>query len=961
MERKRSPPNDIGNGMSEVSFSTASASSAASSRRTYARSPTYPPPMRPASPPASAYFSHFTGDHHGEPQPNTPDASAHFAYSTTLRRHHVEAPLGITHPPTFGELRTVVAEEGTTGLWQRVVQTVRGLFPLEVSRGEYERLPSQKERQITPSARFAHCNIEDTLSYFRTSPTDGLSSVSIPSLLAEHGYNEFSVSSPEPLLLKFAKTIYESPLILLLCGSAFVSAIMGNIDDAVSITVAVLIVLTVGFVQEHRSEKSLDALNKLVPHHCHLIRDGKLVHTLANELVPGDIVTFTTGDRIPADVRLISAVDLEIDESSLTGETDARKKDVETCQSFGNGYANGHGQTNVPAQEPVALAERTCIAYMGTLVRSGRGSGVVIATGTQTEFGVIFSMMQDVEEKRTPLQLSMDELAKKLSLFSFGVIGVICIIGVLQDRSWLDMFTIGVSLAVAAIPEGLPIVTTVTLALGVLRMSKRKAIVKKLHSVEALGSVSVICSDKTGTLTKNEQTVTEIYAVDETLHLDPSSSTPPTTSLSPAMVKTLEVGSLCNNAIWREEDNGYVGQATDVALLNVLSVFGMTDQRHDFLRQSELSFNSDRKHMAVSGLHGVSQVSLAGSAKREMFYIKGSIDSILDRCKFYYVSDDSTPGLDANMRNVIHSKAHATASKGLRVLAMAYGYGSNESSKPSSKTSSAPGTRSSTPLSPEKEKTNLVFVGFEAMLDPPRKGVADAINLLQSGGVQVVMITGDAEQTAMSIARELGLRVGRPGSDGTNSACLTGQAMDRMSKAQLRERVGSVSVFARTTPKHKMAIVEAFQSRGAVVAMTGDGVNDAPALKMADIGVSMGKSGTDVAKEAADVILVDDNFSTILPAVEEGKSIFHNIQNFLSFQLSTAVAALALITLISHWALILSIQPSCEGPQGGRTSPLSVNASYTEFYSQRPLLSSELFSSTLTLFPMIICPDENKL
>ncbi|THH20819.1 hypothetical protein EUX98_g8514 [Antrodiella citrinella] len=759
-----------------------------------------------------------------------------------------------------------------------------------------------EEKHDTPSARFVYYTVEDTLSYFRTSPTDGLNASIIPTLRAQHGYNEFSVDSPEPLWLKFAKTIYESPLILLLCASAVVSAVMGNVDDAVSITVAVLIVLTVGFVQEQRSEKSLEALNKLVPHHCHLIRDGKPLHVLANELVPGDIVTFSTGDRVPADIRLIEAVDLEIDESSLTGETVARSKSPEPCHSTqANGIANGHAMPSLA--EPVEMADRHCIAYMGTLVRSGRGSGVVIATGTQTEFGVIFSMMQDVEEKRTPLQLSMDELAKKLSLFSFGVIGVICIIGVLQSRSWLEMFTIGVSLAVAAIPEGLPIVTTVTLALGVLRMSKHKAIVKKLHSVEALGSVSVICSDKTGTLTKNEQTVTEIYTVDETLRIDAANTVTPSGRVSPAVQRTLAIGALCNNAIWRQEDNAYVGQATDVALLNILSTFDMNDQRTDFKRQSELPFSSDRKYMAVSGIHGLVQNGLtAADLKREMYYIKGSIDAILDRCKFYYVADDSTPTLDAQMRGAILSKAQSTASRGLRVIAMAYGHGAVESYKPQSLASS----RASTPqpsFEKDKEKSNLVFVGFQAMLDPPRKGVADAINLLQSGGVQIVMITGDAEQTATFIARELGLRLGRTLPDGTNPAVLTGSAIDRMTKVQLRERVGNVSVFARTTPRHKMAIVEAFQSRGAVVAMTGDGVNDAPALKMADIGVSMGKSGTDVAKEAADVILVDDNFSTILPAVEEGKSIFHNIQHFLAFQLSTAVAALTLITLSTFFGL----------------------------------------------------------
>ncbi|TFK22572.1 calcium-transporting ATPase [Coprinopsis marcescibilis] len=873
------------NGTSGPPSAIASSSSAHFYRNTQhsASTGSYPRPPRSPSPPASAYFPLLSADGRNRLRP-APNAEQHFAYSTQLRRHQSEAASALASPAVFA--KAVNAE--ATSLWTRAINWVTGRQTHEYQSVDQDTPQPKDDRRDTPSAHFAHVSVEETIAHFRTSGTDGLLSSEIDDLREEHGYNEFSVSAPEPLWLKFAKTIYESPLILLLCGSAVISAIMGNIDDAVSITVAVLIVLTVGFVQEHRSEKSLEALNKLVPHHTHVVRGGQTVHVLANELVPGDLVKFTTGDRIPADVRVIEALDLDIDESSLTGETEARRKNADTCRYEG-GRSTG---------EPVALADRNCMGFMGTLVRNGRGSGIVIATGTETEFGIIFAMMQDVEEKRTPLQLNMDELAKKLSMVSFGIIGIICLIGVLQQRHWLEMFTIGVSLAVAAIPEGLPIVTTVTLALGVLRMAKRKAIVKKLHSVESLGSVSVICSDKTGTLTKNEMTVTEAYAVDETIFLDPSGTAPYTGTVSPAIKRALDIGAICNNAtLERNEDGAFVGQSTDVALLNVLAQFNMPDRRDTFRRTAEKPFSSEHKYMAVCGFHedgSTSHLTVNGAA-REIYYIKGSIEAILERCKFYHVNEESTPALDTNTRNVIMTRSNAAASRGLRVLAMAYGYGSTETSPNSSLAPS----RTGSPAPSNLDRSNLVFVGFQAMMDPPRKGVADSIGLLQSGGVQVIMITGDAEPTALSIAQKLGLRVGRSSGGGnlSNAHCLTGKAIDQLTKEQLKERVGSVSVFARTTPKHKMAIVEAFQSRGAVVAMTGDGVNDAPALKMADIGISMGKSGTDVAKEAADMILVDDNFSTILPAVEEGKSIFHNIQNFLAFQLSTAAAALTLITL----------------------------------------------------------------
>ncbi|TYJ58696.1 calcium-transporting P-type ATPase, PMR1-type [Cryptococcus floricola] len=830
-----------------------------------------------------------------------------YAYSTTLRRQrsidvfppfhpssgrrrdsspHAASPYGRSQFPLSGGSEHGDQDEGFYDRIAKMGRKIIGKKDYEEIRqdNEEKRLSAERRQRETPSAIYAHKSIEETLEIFGTHPTDGLPNSSIAPLLARYGPNEFELPPSDPLWLKFAKQVYENPLILLLLGSSLVSVLMGQLDDAVCVVIAVTIVLTVGFVQEQRSEKSLEALNKLVPHFCHLIRNSTPSTPLANGLLPGDLVTFSVGDRIPADIRLITANHLEIDESALTGETRPARKNVEACDRGEGEDTHGEGGGR-------ALGERHCMAFMGTLVRNGNGSGIVVGTGTASEFGVIFSMMQDVEEKRTPLQLDMDDLAKQLSIFSFIVIGFIILIGVIQKRGWLEMFTIGVSLAVAAIPEGLPIVTTVTLALGVLRMSKRKAIVKKLPSVEALGSVSVICSDKTGTLTKNEMTVTHIYTLDDLVDLTPhlhAASSPfgprdPSTSdlwTSPALLKTALIGNLCNDAF--KDDKGVnVGQATEVALLNVLPVLNTDDQRKSFVRKSEIPFSSETKTMSITG-------SLNSAS--DLVYLKGAVEQVLHRCRYYYVTDSSTPSLDAATQKVIIERATEVSRRGLRVIAMAYGF---------------PGKGAET-------ENNLVFVGFQAMMDPPRKGVAHAVAALHGAGVQIVMITGDAEPTAVAIAKQLGLKVtsttsgtlddtAPPLSAGTS--CILGSQIDQMSERELMERVPGITVYARTTPRHKMAIVKAWQMRGAVVAMTGDGVNDSPALKMADIGISMGKSGTDVAKEAADVILVDDDFASILPAVEEGKSIFYNIQNFLSFQLSTAVAALSLITLSTIFKL----------------------------------------------------------
>jgi Ca2+-transporting ATPase len=734
---------------------------------------------------------------------------------------------------------------------------------------------------------------------------------------------------------------------------------MGNYDDAISITLAVTIVVTVGFVQEYRSEKSLEALSRLVPHYAHLIRDipttssmaaensgtppldsGKELDELrskspgsasaavkasstvpANELVAGDLVLFTTGDRIPADIRITAATDLSIDESNLTGENEPVTKYAEALRSTPAGTTAAFKGPEPPRSPfydapatgavgaDIRLNEQHNVAFMGTLVRSGYGQGIVISTGAKTEFGSISASLQDIESPRTPLQLSMDRLGQELSYISFGVIGLIVVIGLLQGRKLLEMFTIGVSLAVAAIPEGLPIIVTVTLALGVLRMAKRGAIMRRLPSVETLGSVNVVCSDKTGTLTLNHMTVTKMWHFDCEQPFEIQKDMTTVIAPGPAAQTILRVGNIANNSrLSRMHANSpasassaavlsstlnsdsaaaksrWVGQPTDVAILDLLDNLGEDDVRDRIsARVHETPFSSERKWMGVvigstSGSYGGSHVA----------YIKGALEQVLARSDTYLTKDGREVILDEPRRKVIRDAAENMASEGLRVLAFASG------AVRESRGSRGYRSPKTAQLDEDERYNGLVFAGLVGMNDPPRKDVHKSIRRLMSGGVRIIMITGDAETTAVAIAKKLGM----PVSDAPNArSVIRGDELDRMTAGELAQAISTVSIFARTSPDHKMKIVHALQSRGDVVAMTGDGVNDAPALKKADIGISMGKLGTDVAKEAADMILTDDDFSTILRAIEQGKGIFYNIQNFITFQLSTSVAALSLVLL----------------------------------------------------------------
>ncbi|KAF4325159.1 hypothetical protein BBO99_00000561 [Phytophthora kernoviae] len=631
---------------------------------------------------------------------------------------------------------------------------------------------------------------EEVTRELHVDPCYGLTDLLVRERQRECGWNELEGEEEESVIVKFVGQ-FKDPLIMLLMASGVVSVAMGHTDDAISIAVAITIVVTVAFVQEYRSEKTLEALKELVPPRCRALRNGAVTDMLAKELVPGDIVLVDVGDRVPADARLIEAVDLEVDESNLTGENAPVPK---TTESIADSHLH-------------PIADRKNTIYMGTLVRAGRGRAVVVGTGSRTEFGQVFDVVHRVEERKTPLQNSMDALGKHLSMFSLAVIAVIVIIGVIQRKGMLTMLQIGVSLAVAAIPEGLPICVTVTLAFGVMKMAKRHAIVKKLPAVEALGCINVVCVDKTGTITTNKMAVIEIFVPFESVHA--------------------EVGG--------------IGE-----------------------RERSASQSSD-----------ISEGKLISGVSR--WYLKGMTEAILSRCDKIEDNCGREKDMTAGDRERIFVASQQMAARGLRVLALSFG---------------------------EHSDRGMVFAGLMGISDPPRAEVEKSVLELSLSGVKTIMLTGDSKETAIAIATKVGIisneSFGRldPDTDSSNlvdELVISGQELEIMDMMELEQRILKTCVFYRTSPHHKLKIVRALQEAGLMVAMTGDGVNDAPALKAADIGIAMGTNGTDVSKEAADMILLDDNFSTILCAMEEGKSIYHNIKHFLRFQLSTSISALCLI------------------------------------------------------------------
>ncbi|KAG7400616.1 ATPase, P-type (transporting), HAD super, sub IC [Phytophthora boehmeriae] len=720
---------------------------------------------------------------------------------------------------------------------------------------------------------------EEVTRELRVDPCYGLTELLVRERQRECGWNELEGEEEESIIVKFVGQ-FKDPLIMLLMASGVVSVAMGHTDDAISIAVAITIVVTVAFVQEYRSEKTLEALRELVPPRCRALRNGAVTDMLAKELVPGDIVVVDVGDRVPADARLIEAVDLEVDESNLTGENAPVPKTTEAI-------ADSHLHP---------IADRKNTIYMGTLVRAGRGRAVVVGTGSRTEFGQVFDVVHRVEERKTPLQNSMDALGKHLSMFSLAVIAVIVVIGVIQRKGMLTMLQIGVSLAVAAIPEGLPICVTVTLAFGVMKMAKRHAIVKKLPAVEALGCINVICVDKTGTITTNKMEVIEIFVPFESVHAEVGGigereqtslqssdlsegnqraclavtmrGEAVTETSHPHVYHCLLSGALCNNA--SIVDREVIGQATEGAVLLCAQKVGITNTViQEFHRVSEVPFSSEKKWMAVC-----CESPTSGDSR---WYLKGMTEAILSRCDKIEDNCGREKEMTASDRERIFVASQQMAARGLRVLALSFG---------------------------EHSDREMVFAGLMGISDPPRAEVEKSVLELSLSGVKTIMLTGDSKETAIAIATKVGIisndSFGRldPNTESSHlvdNLVISGQELEIMDMMELEQRILKTCVFYRTSPHHKLKIVRAFQEAGLMVAMTGDGVNDAPALKAADIGIAMGTNGTDVSKEAADMILLDDNFSTILCAMEEGKSIYHNIKHFLRFQLSTSISALCLI------------------------------------------------------------------
>ncbi|XZI43450.1 calcium-transporting P-type ATPase, PMR1-type [Clostridium perfringens] len=656
---------------------------------------------------------------------------------------------------------------------------------------------------------------------------NGLSSTEALRRLEKYGKNKLETKKKKTLFKQFLSQL-KDVMIYILIIAAIISAFLGEISDALIILLVIIINAVIGVVQESKAEKALDALKELSTPKALVKRDGSLKEILSEDIVPGDIVIIDAGRYIPGDLRLIDTANLKIEESAFTGESVPSEKDA----SF------------LPDKE-IPIGDQNNMAFMSTLATYGRGVGVVVGTGMNTEIGKIAKMIEQEENDETPLQKKLSELGKILGFLAVGICILIFIISFFQGRDLLEMFLTSISLAVAAIPEGLPAIVAIVLALGVQRMVKKNAIIRKLPAVETLGSVSIICSDKTGTLTQNKMTVTTVYTNDSYIKESEFNLNDNESKL------LVDCMVLCNDATYSEKSQ--TGDPTEIALLESPFKLNILKEKleKEFKRIDEIPFDSDRKLMTT--------VNLVDDKKARVF-TKGALDSILSICNKISINGKLLDFTKEYKAKVLEN-SNIMSDKALRVLAFAYKDISKEN------------------IVLDSLEKDLVFIGMVGMIDPPRLEVKDSIKLCKSAGITPVMITGDHKNTAFAIANELGIAE-------DISQAITGHEIDKFKEEEFNEKIINYRVFARVSPEHKVKIVKAFKSHGNIVSMTGDGVNDAPSLKAADIGVAMGITGTDVSKGASDMILTDDNFSTIVSAVEEGRKIYLNIKKSIVFLLS---------------------------------------------------------------------------
>ncbi len=705
-----------------------------------------------------------------------------------------------------------------------------------------------------------HClTCEEALNKL-SSTTEGLSATEAVLRLERYGQNLITAEHrASPLKLLFQQ--FQNVLIITLLIATGLSAFLGHGLEAIAIVVIVVFAVLLGFIQEYRAEKAIDALKMMAAPLARVRRDGKEVSIPASDLVPGDLLLLNAGDRVAADARVLQSNNLRADEASLTGESLPSEKDSQS----------------IP-QKDAAPGDRRNMVFAGTMISYGRASAVVVSTGMLTEFGRIAAMLQAVETEKTPLQNNLDKVGTMLARAALVIVLVIVALGLFRGQSFIDMLIFGIALAVAVVPEALPAVVTISLALGVQRMVKRHALMRRLPVVETLGSTTVICSDKTGTLTRDEMTVRAIYTSGTLIEVSGSGYLPEGSftvsgggELPESLHEMLLAGILCNDSrIWKNEEGAWkiAGDPTEGALLVAARKAGLDEkelQQH-YVRLDEQPFSSETKQMIT--LH-----QYRDSVKA---IIKGAPEVLLAKCDSVRISD-GVQVLDDTMRAALLGEANALGKKALRVLAIA----------------------EKTETSIAEASVGMTFLGFAGMIDPPRIEAAEAVRQCIAAGIQPVMITGDHPLTAEAIARELGiLRDGK---------VVTGSMLQSMSDEELRREISSVSVFARVEPKHKLRIVDALQKNGEVVAMTGDGVNDAPALKKADIGISMGINGTDVSKEASAMMLLDDNFASIVAAVEEGRGIYDNIKKYLTYLLSSNIGELGLMAFATLMGMPLPL------------------------------------------------------